>query len=62
VAIAVSEQRGTDFQNVLTVESPHNYPLRAHNRRAKLGPKRGPNDIFGWDQVRQFGREEVETP
>jgi hypothetical protein len=30
-------------------------------RRGKLGPKLGPNDIFGWDQVRGFRRDEVEN-
>jgi hypothetical protein len=32
------------------------------NRSGKLGPKPGPNDIFGWDQVRHFRREAVKIP
>jgi hypothetical protein len=32
------------------------------NNRGKLGPKPGPNDISGWDQVRDFRGKEVENP
>jgi hypothetical protein len=60
-------------RRVATVRRPPNFQRPAESlwvakaryvhekRRGKLGPKLGPNDIFGWDQVRGFRRDEVEN-